>query len=51
MKKRERYKGEMKEVFKNWLEELIAIIIIIILCSIDSGNVDAQPTPLYESRH
>jgi len=22
------------------------IIIIIILCSIDSGNVDAQPTPL-----
>jgi len=26
-------------------------IIIIILCSIDSGNVNAQPTPLYESRH
>jgi len=27
------------------------IIIIIILYSIDSGDVDARPTPLEESRH
>jgi len=29
----------------------IIIIIIIILCSIDSGDVDARPTPFKESRH
>jgi len=23
----------------------------IILCSIDSGNIDVHPTPLYESSH
>jgi len=33
-------RGDRLRIFTN------SIIIIIILCSIDSGNVDAQPTPL-----
>jgi len=27
-------------------DDLKVLIIIIILCSIDSGNIDARPTPL-----
>jgi len=31
--------------------QIVIIMIIIVLFSIDSGDVDAQPTPLWESCH
>jgi len=36
---------------KYWRRVFIVTIIIIILCSIDLGDVDARPTPLLESCH